>query len=107
MTVLTTAGVVMGVTLAVAPTAPRASVVPGEAPARSQPTPAVGETVGSPSPPVALEIPSIISTGAIAELGTTRGGVMEIPGEALSLGWFAAGPAPGEARTAVITGYAE
>jgi sortase (surface protein transpeptidase) len=59
-----------------------------------------------PARPTGLEIPSIgLSIGTLVDLSPTANGVMEVPGEARSVGWLTTGPTPGEPGTAVVSGH--
>jgi hypothetical protein len=101
------AGVVLGVTLVVAPAAP-IIVSPAEPSGTPVLTPETGSLLLPPSRPVSLEIPAIgVDAGPLVELDLTPDGAMEVPSEAGSLGWFAEGPAPGEAGTAIIAGHTD
>jgi hypothetical protein len=105
--VVTMAGVVLGVTLVVAPAGPMiaAPAATSDTPA---PVPGASSLLLPPSRPVGLRIPAIgVDTTAPVELALTPAGTMEVPGEATSVGWFAAGPAPGEAGTAIIAGHTD
>ncbi|AXB48110.1 sortase domain-bontaining protein [Amycolatopsis albispora] len=100
-------GALTAVTLIVTPQRTTVPVTGGElavAP-RGGPTPA--DRPLPPAKPVSLEIPAIgLFTDALAELGQTPTGAMEVPGAGQRAGWYAPGPAPGELGPALISGHA-
>jgi LPXTG-site transpeptidase (sortase) family protein len=55
--------------------------------------------------PVRLIIPAINVNTKIQYVGVTPKGEMEIPSNAVDVGWFALGPRPGEKGSAVIAGH--
>ncbi|MDO8487001.1 MAG: class F sortase [Candidatus Curtissbacteria bacterium] len=55
--------------------------------------------------PMRLLIPAINVNAAILHLGVTSGGQMEVPDNAVDVGWFKLGPRPGEIGSAVISGH--
>ncbi len=55
--------------------------------------------------PVRLIIPTINVNTNIQHLGITTSGEMEIPSNAVDVGWFKLGPHPGEIGNAVIAGH--
>ncbi|HEV7975745.1 hypothetical protein [Amycolatopsis sp.] len=84
--IVTLAGVVMVVTLVVAPAAPSIDG-PVLTPGTRTVTPATGAPLLPPARPTGLEIPSIgLSIGRLVELSLTTNGSMEVPGEARSVG---------------------
>jgi len=59
----------------------------------------------SPVLPVRLKIPKINVDASIEYVGVTSKGAMEVPDNAVSVGWFKLGPRPGEKGSAVIAGH--
>jgi hypothetical protein len=57
--------------------------------------------------PVRLVIPAIGVATGLVRLGLEQGGAMQVPGDFGRAGWFAGGPAPGEAGPAVIAGHVD
>jgi hypothetical protein len=57
--------------------------------------------------PVRLVIPAIGVATGLVRLGLEQGGAMQVPGDFARAGWFAGGPAPGEAGPAVIAGHVD
>lgn len=55
--------------------------------------------------PVRLVIPVINVNASIQLLGVTTKGEMEVPDNAVDVGWFKLGPRPGEMGSAVIAGH--
>lgn len=105
--VVTMAGVVLGMTLVVAPAGPIVAAPPAR-PDTPVPIPEANALVLPPSRPVGLDIPAIeVHTGAEVELDLTPGGSMEVPSAAGSVGWFAEGPTPGEAGIAILAGHTD
>src|SRR6266496_4395659 len=87
-------GVLLGVTVVLAPSAAPVSVAEG----------AAGQPVAPPAP---VTIPALTLTGKpLADLARTPEGRREQPGTAQGIGWFADGPAPGEPGVAVLAGHA-
>lgn len=105
--IVTLAGVVLGMTLVVAPAGP--SIVAPSAPADTPPvTPEGALLLLPPSRPAGLEVPAIgVGTGPLVELALTPNGAMEVPSKATSVGWYAAGVTPGEAGTSIIAGHTD
>jgi hypothetical protein len=105
--VVTMAGVVLAMTLVVAPAGPMVAAPPST-PGTPVPLPAANALVLPPSRPIGLDIPAIgVHAGAEVELDLTPGGVMEVPSAAASVGWFAGGPTPGEVGTAILAGHTD
>jgi sortase (surface protein transpeptidase) len=74
-------------------------------PAASAPTSAV---VRAHSTPAALEIPAIgVNTGRLVDLGLTKTGAMDVPDDAVTAGWFALSPVPGEPGPAVLAAHVD
>lgn len=82
------------------------------------PPAAVAEPVARPSGPVrpAVALPSArpvdlivpvlgMRAGPVAALGLDAGGVLEMPADAVTAGWFSRGPTPGAAGPAVLTAH--
>ncbi|PXY24932.1 hypothetical protein BAY59_23025 [Prauserella coralliicola] len=60
------------------------------------------------SAPESLHVPAIgLRTESLAELGRTPTGVVEVPGNAATVGWLAETGSPGERGAAVLTGYVD
>lgn len=55
--------------------------------------------------PVRLTIPVINVNAGIQSLGVTPQGTMEVPDNAVDVGWFKIGPRPGEKGSAVMAGH--
>lgn len=55
--------------------------------------------------PVRLRIPAINVDAKIQHVGVTSKGAMEVPNNAVDVGWFNLGPLPGEKGSAVIAGH--
>ncbi|WP_460429215.1 class F sortase, partial [Amycolatopsis endophytica] len=90
---------------------PPAATPPTPAPASAPTTSAPVTAVEGPLPrsgPVALEVPAIdVSTGPIIELGLTGDGALEVPGDAVTTGWFTGGPSPGQTGPAVLAAHVD
>ncbi|MFF5987528.1 sortase domain-containing protein [Prauserella flavalba] len=75
-------------------------VLSGPVPEAHDPLPA--------SAPESLHVPAIgLDTGSLAELGRTPTGVVEVPGNAATVGWLAETGSPGERGAAVLTGFVD
>jgi len=60
------------------------------------------------SRPVRLDVPSIgVSTGPITDLGLDADGALEVPGDAVTTGWYTGGPTPGETGPAVLAAHVD
>jgi LPXTG-site transpeptidase (sortase) family protein len=55
--------------------------------------------------PVRLIIPAIGVNAGVQLLGVTSKGTMEVPNNAVDVGWFNFGPRPGEKGSAVMAGH--
>ena len=55
--------------------------------------------------PIRLKIPNINVDATIEYVGLTSKGAMEVPSNAVNVGWFDLGPRPGELGSAVIAGH--
>jgi Sortase domain len=96
-----------------APARPEAS--PSTAPTTSTATPTTSSRAAAPSttrplrpsPPVAVEIPSIGVSSRLIRLGLNRDGTMEVPRDYDLAGWFTGGAMPGEDGPAVISGHVD
>ncbi|MBK1788403.1 sortase domain-containing protein [Prauserella cavernicola] len=78
----------------------RGEVLDGPVPRAHDPLPA--------SVPGSLHVPEIgLETDALAELGRTPTGVLEVPGTAATVGWLAENGTPGERGAAVLTGHTD
>jgi Sortase domain len=60
------------------------------------------------SPPIALEIPSIgVRTTNFVSLGRAADGSLQVPQDFSSVGWYAAGPSPGQLGPAIMAGHVD
>lgn len=59
----------------------------------------------SPGVPVRLVIPAINVNADIVQLGVTVSGAMDVPSNAVDVGWFKLGYRPGEKGSAVVSGH--
>jgi sortase A len=59
----------------------------------------------SPGLPIRLRVPAINVNAKIQYVGVTPKGEMEVPNNAVDVGWFDLGPRPGERGSAVIAGH--
>lgn len=57
------------------------------------------------TPPVRLTIPTINVQAEVVQVGLTAQGAMEVPGNAVDVGWLYIGPRPGEKGSAVMAGH--
>lgn len=58
------------------------------------------------SAPLSVEIPAIgVSTGELIHLGLAEDQALEVPGDAVTAGWFTLSPTPGEIGPSVIAGH--
>ena len=95
------------------PARPEAS--PSTAPTTSTATPTTTSRAAAPSttrplrpsPPVAVEIPSIGVSSRLIRLGLNADGTMEVPRDYGVAGWFTGGAMPGEDGPAVISGHVD
>jgi hypothetical protein len=70
--------------------------------------PQAGPIVLAPSPPVALDVPSIGVRTALLTLGLNADGTVEVPPlESDEPGWYDGSPTPGEIGPAVILGHVD
>ncbi|MBC7559884.1 MAG: class F sortase [Dermatophilaceae bacterium] len=62
----------------------------------------------TPSPPAAINIPSIgIRTSNFVDLGLGADGSLQVPTDFASIGWYTAGPSPGELGPAILGGHVD
>lgn len=61
---------------------------------------------GTPAP-VRIDIPRIGIASRLTELGKARDGTVEVPADFAVPGWYAQGPRPGDAGSAVILGHVD
>ena len=62
----------------------------------------------SASPPTAIDIPSIgVRTSNLVDLGLAADGSLQAPRDFSSVGWYAAGPSPGELGPAILGGHVD
>lgn len=55
-----------------------------------------------------MEIPAIgVRTGQIIDLGLQPDETLEVPGDAVTAGWFTGGPTPGETGPAIVAGHVD
>jgi sortase (surface protein transpeptidase) len=59
----------------------------------------------TPQAPVRLQIPAAGVDVAVEPVGLTRQGDLDVPRDPRAAGWFATGPAPGHAGSAVLDGH--
>ena len=60
------------------------------------------------SPPVSIDIPSIgVHTDNLVPLSLAGDGTLESPTDFSSVGWFAAGPSPGQLGPAILAGHVD
>lgn len=60
------------------------------------------------SRPVRLDVPAIgVRTGELIQLGLRPDGTLEVPGDALTTGWFEHSPTPGELGPAVLAAHVD
>jgi len=87
----------------------RSASAPTTTPAGS--APAKGADLGpilKPSPPVAIDIPSIaVSTRNIVDLGLTADGHLDVPKDFSSVGWYTKGPSPGQLGPTILSGHVD
>jgi hypothetical protein len=72
--------------------------------AGAPPAPGAGGGSGAPAP-VRLRIPAIGVDSGLARLGLNADGTIQVPPDSGQAGWYAGGPAPGQAGPAVILGH--
>lgn len=70
-------------------------------------TPPPGTAAALPgSRPETLEVPAIgVRSDPIVDLGLDAAGALEVPGDAVTLGWYEGSPTPGEVGPAVLAGH--
>jgi Sortase domain len=91
---------------------PRPEASPSTAPTTTTAAPtttarAAAPSPARPSPPVAVEIPSIGVSSRLVRLGLQADGTMEVPRDYGVAGWFTGGAMPGEDGPAVISGHVD
>jgi len=59
----------------------------------------------APGSPIRLIIPKINVDTLIEDMGVTATGTMEVPDNAINVGWFKLGPQPGQRGSAIIAGH--
>jgi len=94
------------------PTGPRSPVTRGSVPSSSVAASQTGGTDLGPiltaSPPVTIDIPSIgVRTSNLVNLERVRDGSLESPRDFSSVGWYTAGPAPGQLGPAILAGHVD
>jgi Sortase domain len=78
------------------------------APVAAAPAAVVAEqraTTGA--PPVRVRVPAIGVDSGLARLGVDASGALVPPADFTQVGWFAAGPAPGDVGPAVLAGHVD
>lgn len=75
------------------------------APSASSPPTTPVATVAQAPAPVGIAIPALGIDRSLIDLGVTEDRTLEVPSEWMDIGWWATGPAPGEAGGAVIAGH--
>lgn len=89
------------------PGPPTAMDVPASATSAVPPRPLLGGSLPE-SAPLSVEIPAIgVSTGELIALGLTLDRALEVPGDAVTAGWFNLSPTPGEIGPSVIAGHVD
>ncbi|MGH3980557.1 MAG: class F sortase [Pseudonocardiaceae bacterium] len=89
------------------PGPPTAVDVPASAVPAVPPRPILAESLPA-SEPLSVEIPAIgVSTDELIALGLTGDGALEVPGDAVTAGWFDLSPTPGEIGPSVIAGHVD
>lgn len=87
------------------PAIPAAPPVPSPA----VPGPVTADALAEPlaeSEPLSAQIPAIgLATGRLVHLGLTADRALEVPGDAITAGWFTLSPTPGEIGPSVIAGH--
>jgi sortase (surface protein transpeptidase) len=86
---------------------PVPTAVPQEptTPPPPEPAPAPAAVAG---PPVRIEIPALDVNTTIVPVGVDPGGLMEIPQDVSTVGWYRFGPVPGSASgSAVLSGHVD
>ncbi len=75
--------------------------------ATAAPPPDASPTPAAPvARPVGLDIPAIdVRVDALTDLGLNAAGNMDVPADAVTTGWYAPGPAPGEPGPAVLAAH--
>jgi hypothetical protein len=67
----------------------------------------LGPILGA-SPPVAIDIPGIgVRTSNLVNLGLAPDGSLQVPRDFASVGWYAAGPSPGQLGPAILAGHVD
>jgi len=62
----------------------------------------------SASPPVGISIPSIgVRTSNFVDLGKSPDGSLQVPTDFASVGWYTAGPSPGQLGPAILAGHVD
>ena len=62
----------------------------------------------SASPPVAIDIPSIgVRTNNFVDLGKGTDGSLQVPKDFSAVGWYTAGPSPGQVGPAILAGHVD
>ena len=60
------------------------------------------------SPPVTIDVPSIgVRTSNLVDLRLTSDGSLQVPRDFSSVGWYAAGPSPGQLGPAILAGHVD
>ncbi|WP_370969960.1 class F sortase [Amycolatopsis sp. cg9] len=117
---VTAVAAALGVVLAVAlvlvlsprtpePIAPPSPAVPAATGTSIAPGTAAATAGGLPAAkPASLSIPAIgVRADAIADLGLTADGALEVPPDATTVGWFTGAPSPGETGPAVLAAHVD
>lgn len=91
-----------------AATAPATDPATGSSGAGSIPVPAGAARVVDPATvPVRLQVPGAGVDVDLTRLGIAADGTLEVPVDYQEVGWFEAGPAPGDTGPAVIAGHVD
>ncbi|MEO6143590.1 MAG: class F sortase [Dermatophilaceae bacterium] len=93
------------------PTADSSKRPAGSQPSSTSSTSPKGADLGpilAASQPVGINIPSIgVRTNNFVGLGLASGGSLEVPKDFSSVGWYTAGPAPGQLGPAILAGHVD
>jgi sortase (surface protein transpeptidase) len=85
------------------PTSTEPTAAESPAPSSSPPAPA-----SPPAPPARIELPSLGVDTAVVPVGVNSDGLMDIPPDVSTVGWYRFGPAPGAAAgSAVLSGHVD
>ena len=93
------------------PTAGGSKLPAGSQPSSTASTPPKGADLGpilAASQPVGIDIPSVgVRTKNFVGLGLAADGSLEVPKDFSSVGWYTAGPSPGQLGPAILAGHVD